>query len=103
MTENQAEELQAKLDVLNSIMADEMHIIQSQVPRHSELKNLIDDNTNKGMITKYIYILIHTIGLLHVLTAIFTFLRIIQKLLHVHITVFKELITFDICVLPVCD
>ena len=63
MTENQAEELQAKLDVLNSIMADEMHIIQSQVPRHSELKNLIDDNTNKGMITKYIYILIHTIGL----------------------------------------
>ena len=56
MTENQAEELQAKLDVLNSIMADEMHIIQSQVTRHSELKNLIDDNTNKGMITKYIYI-----------------------------------------------
>ena len=79
MTENQAEELQAKLDVLNSIMADEMHIIQSQVPRHSELKNLIDDNTNKGMITKYIYI--YTYSYHWSSTAIFTFLGIIQKLL----------------------
>ncbi|XP_028399040.1 protein unc-13 homolog B-like isoform X1 [Dendronephthya gigantea] len=43
LTESEAANLQEKLDWLNAIMQDELHIIQKQVSRHSELKSLLSD------------------------------------------------------------
>lgn len=49
LTESEAANLQEKLDWLNAIMQDELSIIQNQVPRHSELKSLVNGR-DRGMI-----------------------------------------------------
>ena len=50
LTESEAANLQEKLDWLNAIMQDELHIIQKQVVRHAELKSLLSDRA-RGRIT----------------------------------------------------